>query len=45
MIKDSHEVELMRLASQATLKCYEAVFRALMPGMTENEAGGRRLTR
>ena len=40
MIKDSHEVELMRLASQATLKCYEAVFRALMPGMTENEASG-----
>jgi Xaa-Pro aminopeptidase len=40
MIKDSHEVEFMRLASQATLKCYEAVFRALMPGMTENEVGG-----
>jgi len=40
MIKDGHEVELMRLASQATLKCYEAVFRALMPGMTENEASG-----
>src|SRR4029077_5688182 len=32
MIKDAHEVELMRLASQVTLKCYEAVFRALQPG-------------
>ena len=30
----------MRLASQATLKCYEAVFKALQPGMTQNEVGG-----
>jgi Xaa-Pro dipeptidase len=37
MIKDAHEIELMRLASQATLKCYEAVFKALKPGMTQNE--------
>ena len=37
MIKDAHELELMRLASQATLKCYEAVFQALQPGMTQNE--------
>jgi Xaa-Pro dipeptidase len=37
MIKDAHEVELMRLASQVTLKCYEAVFRALQPGMTQND--------
>jgi Xaa-Pro dipeptidase len=36
MIKDAHEVELMRLACQATLKCYEAVYRALEPGMTQN---------
>ena len=27
MIKDAHELELMRLASQATLKVYEAVYR------------------
>ena len=26
MIKDAHEVELMRLACEATLKCYEAVY-------------------
>ena len=37
MIKDSHEVELMRLACQVTLKCYEAVFLALQPGMTQNQ--------
>ncbi len=37
MIKDAHEIALMRLASQATLKCYEAVFKALQPGMTQND--------
>lgn len=37
MIKDAHEVELMRLASQVTLRCYEAVFKALQPGMTQND--------
>src|SRR5206468_523285 len=31
-----HEIELMRLASQATLKVYEAVYRALETGMTQN---------
>lgn len=36
MIKDDHEVALMRLACEATLKCYEAVFKALQPGMTQN---------
>lgn len=39
MIKDAHEVELMRLACEATLTCYEAVFRALQPGMTQNQVG------
>jgi Xaa-Pro dipeptidase len=39
MIKDAHEVALMRLASQATLKCYEAVYKALQPGMTQNQVG------
>jgi Xaa-Pro dipeptidase len=39
MIKDAHEIALMRLACQATLKCYEAVFHALQPGMTQNQAG------
>lgn len=37
MIKSPHELELMRLASQVTLKCYEAVFKALKPGMTQND--------
>ena len=37
MIKDAHEVALMRLACEATLKCYEAVFKALKPGMTQNQ--------
>jgi Xaa-Pro dipeptidase len=40
MIKDPHEIALMRLASQATLKCYEAVFKALEPGMTQNQVSG-----
>jgi Xaa-Pro dipeptidase len=35
MIKDAHEIELMHLASQATLRVYEAVYRALRPGMTQ----------
>jgi Xaa-Pro dipeptidase len=37
MIKEPHEVDLMRLACQVTLKCYEAVFKALQPGMTQNQ--------
>ena len=36
MIKEPHEIALMRLASQATLKVYEAVYHALKPGMTQN---------
>jgi Xaa-Pro dipeptidase len=39
MFKDSHEVALMRLACEATLKCYEAVFKALQPGMTQDQVG------
>jgi len=38
MIKDAHELELMQIASSATLKVYEAVYRALQPGMTQNQA-------
>src|SRR5579872_6588189 len=40
MIKEPHEIELMRVASQATLKCYEAVFHALKAGMTQNDVSG-----
>ena len=49
MIKDAHELDLMRVASAATLKVYEAVYRALQPGMTQNhvsdliDAGYRRV--
>jgi Xaa-Pro aminopeptidase len=39
MIKDAHEVELMRLASQVTLKAYEAMYRSLESGMTQNQVG------
>jgi Xaa-Pro dipeptidase len=37
MIKDQHELDLMRLACEVTLNCYEAVFKALKPGMTQND--------
>jgi len=37
MIKDAHELELMRIACAATLKVYEAVYHALQPGMTQNQ--------
>ena len=40
MIKDAHELALMRLACQATLKVYEAVYHALEPGMTQNTVSG-----
>ena len=38
MIKSDHELALMRLASEVTLQAYEAVYRALAPGMTQNDA-------
>ena len=37
MIKDAHELELMRLASTVTLKAYEAAYKALEEGMTQND--------
>ncbi len=40
MIKDSHEIDLMRLACQVTLKAYEAVYHALSDGMTQGQVGG-----
>jgi len=36
-MKDAHELELMRLASQVTLKAYEAAYRALAEGMTQSD--------
>ena len=37
MIKDAHEVECLRLAGQATIRVYEAVYRALAEGMTQRD--------
>src|SRR5207249_4939222 len=39
MIKDAHELALMRLACQVTLKAYEAVFHAMSDGMTQDQVG------
>jgi Xaa-Pro dipeptidase len=36
-VKDAHELELMRLASKVTLRAYEAAYRALREGMTQND--------
>ncbi len=38
MIKSPNELALMRLACRATLACYQAVYRALRPGMTDGDA-------
>jgi Xaa-Pro dipeptidase len=37
MIKDAHEIECIRLAGEATLKVYEAVYLALREGMTQDD--------
>jgi Xaa-Pro dipeptidase len=37
MIKDAHELELMQLASNVTLKAYEAAYKSLNEGMTQND--------
>ena len=39
MIKDRHEIALMRLASQVTLNAYEAVYHGLSEGMTQDHVG------
>jgi Xaa-Pro aminopeptidase len=36
-IKDAHEIALMRLASKVTLRAYEAAWRELKEGMTQND--------
>ena len=40
MVKDAHELELMRLASEVTLKAYAAAHAALEPGMTQQDFAG-----
>ena len=37
MIKDDHEIACIRLAGQATLRVYEAVYHALSEGMTQRD--------
>ncbi|MEX2662821.1 MAG: Xaa-Pro peptidase family protein [Vicinamibacterales bacterium] len=37
MIKDAHELELMQLASNVTLKAYEAAYQSLEEGMTQTD--------
>jgi len=38
MIKSTHEIDLMRLASKVTLMAYEATYHSLKPGMTQQDA-------
>ena len=40
MIKSEHELSLMRLASKVSITAYEAAYRALQPGMTQQEFDG-----
>jgi Xaa-Pro dipeptidase len=40
MVKSPHEIELMRLASKVTLQAYEAAWRSLREGMTQNDFAG-----
>lgn len=37
MIKDAHEIDCLRLAGRATLRVYEAVYKALAEGMTQRD--------
>ena len=40
MIKDAHEVECIKLAGEATLKVYKAVYESLKEGMTQRDVSG-----
>ena len=40
MIKSAHEIALMRLACQVTLQAYEAAWKSLREGMTQNDFAG-----
>ena len=40
MIKDAHEIECLRIAGQATIRVYEAVYKALAEGMTQRDVSG-----
>ncbi|MEK6301352.1 MAG: Xaa-Pro peptidase family protein [Acidobacteriota bacterium] len=40
-VKSAHEIELMRLANQITMKAFEVASKSLREGMTQNEFGGK----
>jgi Xaa-Pro dipeptidase len=40
MVKSDHEIELMRLASKVTLAAYDAAWKSLHEGMTQNDFAG-----
>ncbi|MEO8450523.1 MAG: Xaa-Pro peptidase family protein [Gemmatimonadota bacterium] len=40
MVKSKAELDLMRLAAAVTLKAYEAAYRALKPGLNQNDFAG-----
>ena len=40
VVKDSHEIALMRLAAQVTWKSYKAAYESLQEGMTQDEFAG-----
>jgi len=40
MVKDAHEIALMRLASRVTLQAYEAAWKSLKEGMTQADFAG-----
>ncbi|MFY9558233.1 MAG: Xaa-Pro peptidase family protein [Blastocatellia bacterium] len=40
-IKSDHEIELMRLANQITLRAFEIAVKTLKEGMTQNELAGK----
>ena len=40
MVKSPAELELMRVANQATLAAYDAAWKAIKPGMTDRQFGG-----
>ncbi|MFN8583661.1 MAG: aminopeptidase P family N-terminal domain-containing protein, partial [Gemmatimonadaceae bacterium] len=37
MVKDAHEIALMKLASKVTLLAYQAAYKAMKEGMTQND--------
>jgi Xaa-Pro dipeptidase len=40
MIKSAHELQLMQLANEVTLKAYEAAYRSMHAGMTQHDFAG-----